>query len=138
MTRTSAIVALLAVMAPIAVEVFLYASYSRLDAPFHWSTHVLVGSSLALAVMALEAARTRRPAPLPLVWPVLGHLYAMVPDFLFAAGTAHQRWMDIFLGHISTHFVPGRNLTWYAVFLLALAACLAVLDQRVPDKVAEA
>ncbi len=65
--------------------------------------------------------------PYPLVWPVLGHLFAMFPDFLFTAGTAHYRWMDVFLGHISTHFVPGRNLTWAAVFLVALGIYLTVL-----------
>jgi hypothetical protein len=51
----------------------------------------------------------------------------MFPDFLFTAGMAHERWIDVFLGHISTHFVPGRNLTWFAVFLAALAVYLAVL-----------
>ena len=35
--------------------------------------------------------------------------------------------MDVFLGHISTHFVPGRNLTWFAVFLLLLSVYLAVV-----------
>ncbi len=51
----------------------------------------------------------------------------MSPDFVFAGGMAHERWMDLFLGHISTHFVPGRNLTWFVAFLVALAAYLAVL-----------
>jgi hypothetical protein len=51
----------------------------------------------------------------------------MFPDILFTAGVAHERWMDVFLGHISTHFVPGRNLTWFVVFLAALGVYLAVL-----------
>ncbi|MDQ3570524.1 MAG: hypothetical protein M3396_07870 [Actinomycetota bacterium] len=113
-------------------EIGLYASYRGHDARFHWFTHFFVGASLALVVMALVAARTRRPVPLPLVWPLLGHVVAMFPDFLFAGGIAHQRWMDVFLGHISTHFVPGRNLTWYLVFLACLAAYLAVLDRLRP------
>ena len=115
-------------------EVGLYASYRGHDARFHWFTHFFVGASLALVVMALVAARTRRPVPLPLVWPLLGHVVAMFPDFLFAAGIAHQRWMDVFLGHISTHFVPGRNLTWYVVFLACLGAYLAVLDRLRPER----
>jgi hypothetical protein len=41
--------------------------------------------------------------------------------------------MDLFLGHISTHFVPGRNLTWYLVFLAALGLYLLVLS-RLPDR----
>ncbi len=113
-------------------EIGLYASYRGHDARFHWFTHFFVGASVALVAMAVVAARTRRPVPLALVWIFLAHVVAMFPDFLFSAGIAHQRWMDLFLGHISTHFVPGRNLTWYLVFLACLAAYLAVLDRLRP------
>ncbi len=108
-------------------EVGLYASYRGHDARFHWFTHFFVAASVAFVAMAVVATRTRRPAPLPLVWIFLAHVVAMFPDFLFTAGIAHERWMDVFLGHISTHFVPGRNLTWFVVFLSALAAYLVVL-----------
>lgn len=110
-------------------EAALYLSYRGHDARFHWFTHFFVGASAALAVMALVAARTRRPVRLPLVWPVLAHVFAMFPDFLFTWGIAHERWMDVFLGHISTHFVPGRNLTWFLVFLLALGTYLMVVSR---------
>ncbi|MDP9419671.1 MAG: hypothetical protein M3P53_05930 [Actinomycetota bacterium] len=114
----------------VVVEVALYLSYRGHDARFHWFTHFFVGASAALLIMSAVVLRTRRPVPLPLVWPLLGHLYAMVPDFLFTGGhIAHERWMDVFLGHISTHFVPGRNLTWYLVFLVAVALYLGVLDR---------
>ncbi len=116
------------------VEILLYASYRGHDARFHWFTHFFVGSAAALLVMAVVALRTLRPVPVPLVWPVLGHLYAMFPDFLFTAGVAHYQWMDVFLGHITTHFVPGRNLTWFVVFLVAAAAYLAALDRIVHAK----
>ena len=109
------------------VEVALYASYRGHDARFHWFTHFFVGTSVGLLVMAAVAAHIRRPVRLPLVWLLLAHVFAMLPDFLFPAGIAHERWMDVFFGHISSHFVPGRNLTWFAVFLLALAAYLAVV-----------
>lgn len=79
--------------------------------------------------MALAARRWRRPVPYPLVWPLLAHLVAMFPDLLFAGGDAHARWMDVFLGHITSHFVPGRNLTWYVVFLTALAYYLVELKR---------
>ena len=113
-------------------EVGLYASYRGHDARFHWFTHFFVGASVALIVMAVVAARNRRPPPLPLVWILLAHVVAMLPDFLFTAGVAHARWMDVFLGHISTHFVPGRNLTWFVVFLVVLGAYLAVLVRLRP------
>jgi hypothetical protein len=108
------------------VEVGLYFSYQHHDARFHWFTHFFVGASAALVVMAAVTWRTHRPVPLPLVWPVLAHLFAMTPDFLFTAGTAHRRWMDLFLGHVSTHFVPGRNLTWYLVFAVTSGLYLAM------------
>jgi hypothetical protein len=111
------------------VEIALYASYRGHDARFHWFTHFFVGASAALLVMALVAGRIRRPVPLPLVWVLLGHVLAMAPDLLFIGGAAHQRWMDVFLGHLRTHFVPGRNVTWYVVFLACLALYLAVVDR---------
>ena len=118
----------------LAVEVGVYLSYRGHDARFHWFTHFFVGSALALLVMAAVALRTRRSVPVPLIWPVLGHLVAMFPDLLFSgAHVAHEWWMDVFLGHISTHFVPGRNLTWYLVFLAALAVYLGVLDRLRPS-----
>jgi hypothetical protein len=114
----------------VVVEIALYLSYRGHDARFHWFTHFFVGSAVALLLMSAVALRTRRPVPLPLVWPMLGHLYAMFPDFLFTGGhIAHERWMDVFLGHVSTHFMPGRNLTWYVAFLAAMALCLGVLHR---------
>jgi hypothetical protein len=116
----------------IGFEIYLYSAYRAHEARFHWFTHFFVGASVALLIMAAVAWRTGRPVRWPLIWLILGHLVAMFPDFLFSAGIAHQHWMDIFLGHLSTHFIPGRNWTWYAIFLASLAAYLAVLDRRVP------
>lgn len=113
----------------VAVEVALYASYRGHDARFHWFTHFFVGGGAALAAMAVVAWRRRRPVAMPLLWVLAGHLLAMAPDIAFAAGEAHRRWMDVFLGHIVTHFVPGRNWTWYVVFMACLGAYLVVLDR---------
>jgi len=115
--------------AAVAVEVGLYGSYRGHDARFHWFTHFFVGAATALAVMTMVVVRRRRPVARPLVWPLVGHVIAMAPDLLFTAGYAHQRWMNLFLGHIAVHFVPGRNWTWLAVFLTALAAYLTAVDR---------
>lgn len=115
-------------VAAILIEVALFVSYRGHDARFHWFTHFFVGASVALVVMAFLARRWRRPVPYPLIWPLVAHLVAMFPDLLFVVGEAHARWMDIFLGHISSHFVPGRNVTWYAVFLAALGLYLVELN----------
>lgn len=73
--------------------------------------------------MALVTRRRRRPVPYPLVWPLLGHLLATLPHLLFSA-EAHERWTDAFPTHTTTDFVSGANLTWYLVFLAALALYL--------------
>jgi len=114
------------------IEIALYASYQGEDGRFHWFTHFFVGAAFALVVMTLVAKRTARPVRLPLVWLLVGHLVAMAPDFAFLEGMAHGRWMDVFLAHVSSHYVSGRNWTWYAVFLTALAAYLVVVDSLRP------
>lgn len=116
--------------AVVVLEVLLYASYRSHDARFHWLTHFLVGASTALVLMAAWTWFRRRPATIPLVWVVAAHLFAMVPDFLFQAGVAHEWWMDLFLLHIRSHLVPGRNLTWLVIFGLALTAYLVAVDRR--------
>jgi len=113
----------------VAVEVGLYLSYRGHDARFHWSTHFLVGASTALVFMAVAAWRRKQPVPAPLLWLLAAHLFAMFPDFVFTVGDVHRRWMDVFLGHIATHFVPGRNWTWYAVFLGTLGVYLVTVDR---------
>lgn len=114
------------------VEVGLYASYRGHDARFHWFTHFFVGTATALAVMTTIVLLGRRPVARPLVWLVAAHVFAMTPDLLYIAGYAHRRWMDLFLGHIAVHFVPGRNWTWLVVFLAALAAYLTSVDRTRP------
>ena len=114
----------------VVIEVALYLSYRGHDARFHWATHFLVGASVACGAMAVYAWRRQRPAPLPVAWVLVVHLYAMFPDFLFEAGTPHEWWMEVFLLHIRSHFVPGRNLFWLAVFAVALAGYLSVLDRQ--------
>lgn len=117
----------------VVVEVGLYASYRGHDARFHWSTHFFVGAAAALLAMSVVGTRSRRAVPLPLVWILLGHIVAMAPDLAFTAGVAHRRWMDLFLGHVSSHAVPGRNWTWYVVFLAAFGDYLTVVARLPPQ-----
>lgn len=122
--------ALPGILAFAAVEIALYLTYFAHEARFHWFTHFYVGGSVALLIMAAVARRIGRPVPWPLLWPLLGHILAMFPDFLFQAGIAHRRWMDIFLAHLSSHFIPGRNWTWYAIWLTCIAIYLSSSNTR--------
>lgn len=105
-----------------AAEWFLYLSYQEHDGLFHWFLHFFAGSSAALLTMAVITVRLGWVIPHPLVWIFASHLIAILPDILWNFRLAtHQPWMDLFLGHIATHFIPGRNWTWYAIFLASLA-----------------
>ncbi len=115
---------LLITLVAVCVEAALYATYQAHEARYHWFTHFFIGASVALIAMAVWIVEEKRPVPYPAIWIFAGHLVAMTPDFLFAFGIPHRRWMDVFLGHISALSVPGHNLTWYAVFLVTLAGYL--------------
>jgi len=117
-------------------EVLLYASYRHHDARFHWFLHFFVGASAALWLMALVAWRRRAAVPYPSLWILAGHLFAMTSDFLFLVSSIiHQDWMDVFLLHIRAHFIPGRNLSWYLIFLLSFSAYLKVVASLSPASV---
>ncbi len=82
------------------------------------------------------AWRRGRPVRFPLLWVIGAHLFAMAPDFAFLAGAPHPHWIDVFLGHITIHFVPGANLTLSVVFAGSLAVYLAVRDHVAHTKAA--
>jgi hypothetical protein len=110
----------------VAAEVLLYLSYRHHDARFHWFLHFFVGTSAALIAMAVLTYGSARPVRFPLLWLLTGHLIAMLPDILWNLQLLpHQPWMDVFLLHISAHFMPGRNWTWYVIFLVCLAMYLS-------------
>jgi hypothetical protein len=114
-------------------EVLLYLSYQHHDTRFHWFLHFFVGTSAAFGVMTLITYWSNRTILFPFLWLLVGHVIAMFPDILWSAELLpHQAWMDIFVLHISSHFIPGRNWTWYVIFLLCLAVYLYV-RQKVTD-----
>ncbi|MGB9377781.1 MAG: hypothetical protein WCB04_09755 [Mycobacteriales bacterium] len=107
-------------------EAFVFFAIQSHDPRAGWLTHLFIGGTVALVAMMVWLVEERRPVPLLPLWLLAGHLFAVFPDLLFAIGIAHRKWMDAFLGHLSSGRVPGGNLVWYAVFLLALAAYLTV------------
>ena len=107
----------------IAAEVVLFTSYADHDARFHWATHFLVALAFTAVVLLARLLVTGAPGPRYLLLTVLGfHLYAMAPDLLFRGGVPHHRWMDVFLGHVAAHYLPGGDFAWL-VIALAITAC---------------
>jgi len=119
-------------------EALLLASYRGHEAGFHWATHFLVGLSAAaltnLAWLALKGAPARGQLLSILAW----HLYAMLPDLLFSRGIPHDGWMDVFLAHISSHYVPGGITTWLAIALTLSSAYAIVLSRWLAARLTEA
>ncbi|WAB80451.1 hypothetical protein OVN18_07660 [Microcella daejeonensis] len=114
----------------VVAEVLLFRTYSVHDARFHWATHFLVAVLAAAVAMIAFLVIRRAPGPrFPLLL-VLGlHLYAMAPDLVFRAGTPHAPWMDVFLGHISVHYIPGGDTTWLIAALVAIGAYVIALTR---------
>lgn len=113
------------------VEIFLFKSYNSADANFHWFTHFFAGTVFALLLMAIITLLTRRAFKLPLLWITLSHLFAMFPDIQFNnAHIAHNvRYDDYFLFHIQSHFMPGRNVTWYVLTMLSLGLYVTAINK---------
>jgi hypothetical protein len=108
------------------VEGLVFLSYQHSDGRFHWFLHFFVGGTVAFGVLAALTYWTGRVIRFPLLWLFLGHMLAMFPDMLFGLlSIPHQSWMDVFLLHISAHFIPGQNWTWYGIFLVSLGSYFA-------------
>jgi pimeloyl-ACP methyl ester carboxylesterase len=109
-------------------EVALFSSYSAHDARFHWATHFLVGLGFTALLLLARLLVTGVPGPRYLLLTVLGfHLFAMAPDLLFRGGVPHYRWMDVFLGHVAAHYLPGGDGSWLLIALVATSAYVAAL-----------
>ena len=123
----------------VVAEIALYASYSAHDARFHWATHFLVGLAYASLVLLLRLLITGAPGPRLLLPMVLAfHLYAMLPDLLFRGGVPHYRWMDVFLGHVAAHYLPGGDGSWLLIALASLGLYVGVLTAWIRARRAEA
>lgn len=103
-------------------QVVIYRTYTGHDAAFHWSTHFLVAVIVTTLWHTTYLRWRGRPAPGQVLTLAGFHVIAMAPDLAFRAGVAHARWMDVFLGHISSHYIPGGDRTWLLLAVLAVLA----------------
>lgn len=115
-------------VALIGAEAVILPLYWRPDSHFHWSIHFLVGLTAAAVWNLAVLFILDRPARGQLTSVLVFHLIAMAPDILFGLGLPHLAWMDLFLGHISVHYTPGRDRTWLGIALLATSLYVAFLS----------
>jgi len=116
----------LAVLVP--TEAALFASYRGHEADFHWATHFLVGLAVAALFQSAWLALKGSPGRGLLASILVAHLVAMAPDLLSSAGIPHAGWMNIFLGHIWVHYLPGGDSTWLIIALAASGAYAGLLS----------
>ncbi len=110
----------------VAMELWLFRAYARLDALLHYWLHALLGAVLAVGLLTVVAL-VRRRAPRG-AWAAggMGHLYSATPDVLFlVAGILHVGWMDVFALHIRVHFIPLPLGTLFGLFALVLGGWTA-------------
>lgn len=123
----------------VAAEVLLFASYAEHEARFHWATHFLVGLTAAAVLNAAWLALKGAPARGQLLSILALHLAAMFPDLLFSPGKLpHDGWMDVFLGHVSAHYLPGGVDAWLLIALVASGAYAVLLSAWLAARHAEA
>jgi len=129
------------IVVPVAVEVRFLGKYAAEAASWHWYVHFFAGATFALVLMAWWSWRHRRAVSFPLVWVLLAHFYAAAPDLVIPENNPHKPWQEVFLGHLASHYLPGRGLSWLVVFAVALGGYLLILDRRTapprrPDRLA--
>ncbi len=125
----------LTVAAVVGFESYLYWQYAAHGAQFHYFIHGFTGVAAGVAVLVLVRGgrvSTRGPAFDVVLAAAAGRLLSAMPDVLFlAADLPHERWMDVFVAHISVHFVPAPVAATFTVFVLAVAgATAAALGRR--------
>lgn len=117
----------------------LFGSYIHHEAGFHWATHFLVGLTAAAIVNAAWLALKGAPGRGQLLWVLALHLYAMFPDLLFSPGKIpHEGWMDVFLGHVSSHYLAGGAASWLLIALVASGSYAMLLAVWLGARRAEA
>jgi hypothetical protein len=129
MTTPNRLVSGLAIAVPLLIEALFLQRYAAEAASWHWYVHLFAGATLALVLMTAWSRRHGRAVRFPLVWVVLAHLYAAIPDLLIPENVPHQRWQNVFAGHVAAHYLPGGGATWLTIAALALAGYLLALDR---------
>lgn len=122
----------------VVLEGALARAYVVRGTAWHLLLHSSIGFGLGLAAGGLVAAGRDRPTR-GLAWAVAGQVVSVTPDVLFLyLRLPHQRWMDVFVGHISIHTGPQPLLVGVGMFLLGgWAWWLAGEGRPIPAQLSE-
>lgn len=119
-------------------EIALFRVYGSYDSRFHWGAHFLVGLIAAAGWLSGWLILRGAPAPGQIVTVLVAHLYAMAPDLVFRIHVPHAQWMNVFLGHIAVHYIPGGDRTWLALAAVALLGYCTLLSAWLRARLIEA
>jgi pimeloyl-ACP methyl ester carboxylesterase len=111
----------------LSAEALLFATYRDHQAAAQWAPHLLVAMTMWALVNLLWLALKGAPAGGQVVTLLAWHLFAVFPDVLLTAGSPHDDWMNVFLGHVALHHVSGGEYLWLFSAVVAGGAYAAVL-----------
>lgn len=115
----------------LALQYGIAVAYQGRGTWWHYLLHQLVGWGLGLAVAGAAMALRRGLFLAPVGAAVVGQVVSIVPDLMFRyLRMPHERWMDLWVGHISLHRGPSPVLVALAVFLLGGWSWLAAAYGR--------
>lgn len=86
---------------PSALLFWILIVYFVFDGWPHFFLHLLIGWDIALlGLLAVTYYTGQGAGQKDGLWPLTLALFALLPDFFYAAGQPHRDWMDLFLFHI--------------------------------------
>lgn len=108
---------LVPLLLPSVVLLPVFAFYLYFEGAPHFFLHALSGWDVALVLLLAATYAGRHHSRWDGLLPLALALYAMAPDFVYAAGPYHRDWMDVFLFHVAldevlTVAVPVLALLW--------------------------
>lgn len=112
----------------VALEGYVFVRYREFGAEFHYLLHGFAGAAAGLGLLVVARLTGRGAAVAPWVAAAVGRLVAALPDILFlTVEVPHQRWMDVFVAHITVHLVPSAVIWTLVLFALSVFATTALL-----------
>lgn len=109
------------------IEAALIFAGARSSFDVHWVSSFLTSLTVAAALAATWLAVMSSPAPGQLLWLPGLHLFAVFPDLVGRASSAHAGWANAFLAHDFATRIVGGNRTLLVLATLVTGTYAALL-----------